>query len=203
GQPALLQTAATTTAGTYRIVVGGASATVGNYSVKVTLNAAVESEGETAGSNATPATAQDINGSFVSLRTPLTRAQRGAVLGTTENGFNYAASSVPSSFTDISTTGNRDANAVGSDGTDTLDASQLGGFTFQFFGTTYDSLSFSTNGLISFGVAEPSDLNTDLSTLPPEPVIAPFWSFISNPNDTLGTANRGIFWQTVGSGVNQ
>jgi hypothetical protein len=203
GQPALLQTVATTTAGTYRIVIGGANLTVGNYSVKLTLNAAVETKGLTTGSNATAATAQDINGSFLSLRTPLTRAQRGAVLATTENSVNYAASSVSTSFTDISTTGNRSDNAVGVDGADTLDATQLGGFTFRFFGTTYDSLSFSTNGLISLGVADPNDFNTDLSTSPAEPVVAPFWSLMDNGNVGVGPASSAIYWQTVGSGANQ
>src|SRR5262249_55191309 len=71
------------------------------------------------------------------------------------------------------------------------------------FGTTYDSLSFSTNGLISFGVADPNDTNSDLSTSPAEPVIAPFWGLIENPNFGVGTASRAIYWQTVGSGANQ
>jgi hypothetical protein len=196
-----LETVPTSTAGTSRIVVGGANAAIGNYSVEVTLNAAVETEGVTTGSNATPATAQDINGSFIGLKTPLTRAQRGAALGTTENSLVYAASSIASSFIDISPTGNRSVSAVGRDGTDTLNASQLGGFTFKFFGTTYGSLSFSTNGLISFGVADPEDFNTDLSTSPLEPVIAPFWAQIAIANDSAG--NSGIFWQTIGSGANQ
>jgi hypothetical protein len=203
GQPALLQTVPAQDAGTYAIVVGSANRTVGSYSVKVTLNAAIETEGVTTGSNATPATAQDINGSFVSLRTPLTRAQRGAVLGTTENSVNYAPSSVAPSFVDISSTGNRSTNAVGNDGTDTLDATQLGGFTFRFFGTTYDSLSFSTNGLISFGVADSNDFNTDLSTSPAEPVVAPFWNFMTNPDFGVGPGSRAIYWQTIGSGANQ
>jgi hypothetical protein len=203
GQAALLQTVATTSAGTYQIVIGGANSTVGNYSVELTLNAAIETEGVTTGSNATPATSQDINGSFLTLNTPLTRAQRGAVLGTTENSFNYVASSVAQSFIDISTTGNRSANAVGNDGTDTLDATQLGGFTFNFFGTTYDSLSFSTNGLISFGVADSDEANTDLSTSPLEPVVAPFWNFMENLNIGVGLTSRAIYWQTVGSGANQ
>src|SRR5262249_8982581 len=77
GHPALRQTVRARDAGTYRIVVGGANSTAGGYTVKLTLNAAVETEGVTTGSNATPATAQDINGSLLSLRTPLTQAQRG------------------------------------------------------------------------------------------------------------------------------
>src|SRR5262249_8785161 len=175
----------------------------GNYSVKLTLNAAVETEGVTTGPNATAATAQDINGSFVSLNTPLTRAQRGAVLGTTENSVNYVASSVAPTLIHISTTGNRSVNAVGRDGTDTLDATQLGGFTFKFYGTTYDSVSFSTNGLISFGVEDPEDFNTDLSTSPAEPVVAALWTQLLNLNTGDGVGSRAIYWQTVGSGTSQ
>src|SRR5262249_33724645 len=113
GQPALLQTGPGRAGGTYRVVGRGAPPGRRGASVKLALNAAAETEGVTTGSNATAATAQDINGSFVSLRTTLARAQRGAVLGTTENSLNYAASAVAPSFTDISTTGNRSANAVG------------------------------------------------------------------------------------------
>ena len=151
---------------------------------------AIETEGVTTGSNATPATAQDINGSFLSVKTPLTRAQRGAVLGTTENSFDYVANSVAPSFIDISSTGNRSTNAVQFDGTDTLDATQLGGFTFKFFGTTYDSLSFSTNGLISFGVADPNNFNSDLSTSPAEAVVAPYWTEMDNLDTGVAPEGR-------------
>jgi hypothetical protein len=78
-----------------------------------------------------------------------------------------------------------------------------GSFTFPFFGTTYNSLSFSTNGLISFGAPDPDDVNTDLSTSPAEPVVAPFWNIMGNPDLGVGPGSRAIYWQTVGSGANQ
>ena len=62
----------------------------------------------------------------------------------------YTASPVTVSFTDISSTGTKSINAVGDDTTDTLSPAQLNGFTFPLFGTTYNSVSFSTNGLITF-----------------------------------------------------
>jgi hypothetical protein len=82
GQSALLQTVAAPSGGTYTIVVGGAGATTGNYTVRVVLNAAQEAEDTVAGaSDNTRATAQDIDGSFIALQTPQASAQRGAVLG--------------------------------------------------------------------------------------------------------------------------
>src|SRR5208282_90254 len=55
--------------------------TVGNYTVQVTLNAALDAAAYLAGtSNGTLATAQPIDGSFQSL-SPLSEATRGAVLG--------------------------------------------------------------------------------------------------------------------------
>jgi hypothetical protein len=82
GQKALLQTVAASTGGTYSIVVSGANATVGNYTVQVTLNAALENEGNLAGvTNDTQGSAQNIDGSFVTLQTPQASGARGAVLG--------------------------------------------------------------------------------------------------------------------------
>src|SRR5215475_12991155 len=81
-QPALLQTAAAATGGTYTFTVSGAGGTTGNYSLQVILNSAKESEGTISGAtNNTRATAQDINGSFITLQTSLASASRGAVLG--------------------------------------------------------------------------------------------------------------------------
>src|SRR5262249_58001928 len=82
GQPALLQTAPAATGGTYTFTVSGAGGTTGNYSLQVILNAARELEGTISGAtNNTRATAQDINGSFITLQTSLASASRGAVLG--------------------------------------------------------------------------------------------------------------------------
>ena len=50
---------------TYTVRVGGANGTIGNYRLKVVLNAALESESAGGTSDDTPATAQDVNGSWV------------------------------------------------------------------------------------------------------------------------------------------
>src|SRR5262249_11047771 len=66
-----------------------AGGTTGAYTVQVTLNAALENEGNVPGStNNTRATAQDLSGSFVTLQTPQTTAQRGAVSGGFTDGDN-------------------------------------------------------------------------------------------------------------------
>src|SRR5262245_3727575 len=86
-QPALLQTAPAATGGTYTFTVSGASGTTGNYSLQVILNAARELEGTIPGAtNNTPATAQDINASFITLQSSLASASRGAVLGANAAG---------------------------------------------------------------------------------------------------------------------
>jgi hypothetical protein len=81
GKPALLQTVPTSAGGVYTITVGGAANTAGGYTVQVTLNAALENEAQLGTSNDTQATAQDLNGSFLTLQTPLASTSRGAVLG--------------------------------------------------------------------------------------------------------------------------
>jgi Bacterial pre-peptidase C-terminal domain len=86
GQGAIIQTAATTvaTSGLYTISVTGAGGTTGRYAVRLTLNTAREEEGIRAGASDDGfATAQNIDGSFVSLGGS---ASRGAVLGRTESG---------------------------------------------------------------------------------------------------------------------
>jgi hypothetical protein len=55
----------------------------------------------------------------------------------------------------------------------------LGTHTFNFYGVRYtgnNQLYVSSNGLISFGVSDAAYVNTDLTTSPTEPVIAPLWA---------------------------
>ncbi|HAC91342.1 MAG TPA: hypothetical protein DCF63_12050, partial [Planctomycetaceae bacterium] len=79
GQRALLNTQSVATAGTYTISVSGASGTTGGYGVQLSLNAALEREGQLGGvANSTLATAQDLTESFISLGGTASRA---AVLG--------------------------------------------------------------------------------------------------------------------------
>ena len=95
-------------------------------------------------------------------------------LGT--DAFGYVASS----------TGYEDHSIVGLSGTfpiitaadDTSVQVDLGANTFRFYNTTYtgaNRLFVSSNGLISFGVADSSFSYTNLTTSPTEPVIAVFW----------------------------
>ena len=89
---ALLQTVATTTGGNYSIAVRGDSGTTGAYTVKVTLNAALEEEGVLDGeSNDTRATAQNINDSFIDLNPQGGTADRGAVTGHVTGAANLIA----------------------------------------------------------------------------------------------------------------
>ncbi|MHC4179946.1 MAG: S8 family serine peptidase, partial [Planctomycetota bacterium] len=78
GQQVVLQTIATTGAGTYTVTVGGAG-TAGAYTTQVILNAAVELEEHDGPNNDDMATAQELTGSFVPLGGGL--GQRAAVLG--------------------------------------------------------------------------------------------------------------------------
>ncbi len=81
GQSALLETVPATAAGTYTVTVGGEGGTMGLYTVRLTLNAALERESHGGPSNDTSATAENIDGSFLPL---MKGADRGAVLGTTD-----------------------------------------------------------------------------------------------------------------------
>jgi hypothetical protein len=200
GQNALLQTVAAAEGGSYRIVVGGADSTTGAYSVHVILNAAQEAEGKLAGvDNNSLATAQDIDGSFVQLGT--SDAARGAVLGTIDAG-GYTATAAPSSFVDISSSGSI-STATGDDSSQLLSATQLGGFTFPFFGTNYTSVGFSTNGLITFPTGNSTFTNTNLSASPSQAAIAVLWDDLFNPNTGTGAASSRIYWQVIGAGADQ
>jgi hypothetical protein len=202
GQRALIQTVGTAAGGTFTITVGAAGGTTGEYSVQVFLNAAQEVEGTLAGAdNNTPAAAQDLGPSFVTLSTPQAGAARGAVLGRTD-GVSYAAAAVTPTSVDISTTGNV-STATGDDSAQMLGAGQLAGFTFPFFGTTYTAIGFSTNGLITFPTGNTSFSNTDLSTAPPQAAIAALWDDLFNPDTGTGPTGSRIFWQVVGSGAGQ
>ena len=70
GQEAVIQTVAAATAGTYTFTVDGVGGTTGTYTLKITLNAALESENHGGPSNGTAATAQDLNSSAVALADP-------------------------------------------------------------------------------------------------------------------------------------
>ncbi len=197
GQPAIIQVAPSTTAtGTYQIVVGGASSSTGVFTAQVVLNAALEQEGRISGaSNNSLATAQNIDAAFTNLTTSLASAQRAAVLGQTDAFAGYTVTSPSFSFEDISTTGTAVSFVYPYYDSEIVPI----GFTFPIYGISYTNLYVSTSGLISFGVAEPSYSNTDLSTSPSEAVIAPFWDYLY----VGGASDSKAVYQVVGSGANQ
>src|SRR5262249_55897320 len=83
GQDVVLQTVPVTAGGLYTVTLSGAANTTGGYTAQAILNAAQETEGHGGAANNTLATAQNIDGSFLSLGGS---SSRGAVLGTTDTG---------------------------------------------------------------------------------------------------------------------
>lgn len=113
--------------------------------------------------------------------------------------FDYISMEVPFQFEDISATGTRVLA-----GADDVTASVALGFTFNFFGTDYRDISWSPNGLMSFGGTNSQFRNIDLTTTAPLgdlPSIAPLWDdwqFFSEGTDatyfqTLGTPGEQRF----------
>jgi hypothetical protein len=201
---AILETIPATTSGVYTIVAGSAAATSGNYTIQVVLNSAEELERHASQPiNSSLATGQNLDAAFVALQSSPLNASRAAVTGTTDGTPAYTAAAVTPAFTDISTTGNLSAGAVGDNAADTLSSAQLAGFTFPFYNVVYNSLSFSTNGLISFTTTDTASTNTDLSASPVEAVIAPLWDDLVIDNSGSGSASRNVFWQVTGSGASQ
>ncbi|MEE8450487.1 MAG: pre-peptidase C-terminal domain-containing protein [Thermoguttaceae bacterium] len=85
GQRALLQTLPATIDGTYTIEVGAMPGSGGLYMVQLILNAAVEVEEQGGPSNDDPATAQDLDATFLTLGDG--PGERGAVLGSLPMAF--------------------------------------------------------------------------------------------------------------------
>ena len=197
GEAVLVSPTQTTVPGVYRINVSGLNQTVGDYALRLVLNAGIESESVVAAvTNNVIANAEELAATSISLVSTLSQSRRMAIVGGTDLP---GVQPVTPSFIDISTTGNRSSTAVGDDEFATLSSGQLSGFTFPFYGTTYSSLSFSTNGLITFGSGSLEYLNGDLSANPTQAAIAVLWDDLNIDNTGTGTASRAIFWQVVGS----
>jgi len=196
-QSALLQTAPAPTGGTYTFTVSGAGGATGNYSLQVILNAAKESEGTISGAtNNTLGAAQNIDGSFIKLRTSLASAQRGAVNGFTDSA-NYSASAVAPVFEDISGTGTVIPQLTN---VDDVSVSIPIGFTFPFYGAPNTTVFVSSNGLLTFGTANPGFVNADLTTTPPQAAISTFWDDLLTSG---GQPGSNVFFQVLGSGPDQ
>ncbi|MCL4205187.1 MAG: cadherin repeat domain-containing protein [Pirellulaceae bacterium] len=98
--------------------------------------------------------------------------------------FGYHATRVDAGFVDISATGQRlfeDGAATGVE----LTVAELPGFEFEFYGTTYDSIHLSLDGILSFG-----ELVFDSpGFLPEAATIAPFWS-----SAQISADEDGVYW---------
>ena len=146
---------------------------------------------------ATPViTAQNIDSSFITLSTPQVSAERGAVLGQTDLSTTYTASVVPFAFEDISATG---TVLTGLTNQDDAIATILG-FNFPFFGVTNASVSVSSNGLLTFGGGNTSGVNSDLTVLPPQAAIAPFWDNLHTGGGVVGS---NVLFQIIGTGADR
>ena len=112
-----------------------------------------------------------------------------------QDAYGYTATnSVPYSYLDISGTGTSVLSNT-DDGSATLALP----FGFRFYGTTYNSVCVSSNGLIAFGGCPTDDMTTrDLTAQPTPgnlPVMAPFWMDLSFAVPGSGA----LSYQTLGS----
>jgi subtilisin family serine protease len=88
GSDALVQATPAVTAGTYTLTVSGAAGTTGGYTVQVLVNSAVEAAAHAGPSDGTPATAQPLGPSFVSLGQG---ADRAAIQGSFAGGSDFTS----------------------------------------------------------------------------------------------------------------
>ncbi|HVK13969.1 MAG TPA: pre-peptidase C-terminal domain-containing protein, partial [Gemmataceae bacterium] len=170
-------------AGTYYARVAGSAVGGADYSLVVTRNAAFDTEGNDSLATAQPLTSPEVGGRQWAL---------GAI---TPGG--YQATAVPFGFEDISGTGQGVLGGT-DDSSFNLSVAALNGFEFGFYGQTYTTLSFSTNGKITLNGVNSAYSNTNLTTYPPEATIAPLWDDL----ETLTNAGA-VYWQVLGTGGDQ
>lgn len=117
---------------------------------------------------------------------------------TSPDSYGYTATDeIPFTFQNIAGTGTRVLGGV-----DDSAASANLGFNFNFYGTNYSSVSFSSNGLITFGGSTSQYSNTDLTTSGPSgnlATIAPFWDDLQ----FFGGGTDAVYYQTVGTAGSQ
>ena len=112
------------------------------------------------------------------------------------DAFGYTATdAVAFSFVDISGTGTQ--RLAGTDDTATTESM---GFNFDFYGTTYNSISWSTNGLLTLGGTNANFSNVDLTTTSPSsdlPSIATLWDDWNF--NALNPGSDATYFQTLGA----
>ena len=182
GAATSLQIVAIASDGTYRLTVSGLSGTTGNYTISVYLNAAVSPTASGAGPNHTLQTAENIDGSFLSLAGS---AQRAAVTSPAAvlagpNAFGYSAVTIAPQFDDISSTGTPIAFFTPTANLSTqLGPSIPAGISFPFYGTTYNTIYVNPHGVITLAKLAVNGTNTNLSSSPTVATIAPLWDNIT------------------------
>ena len=109
----------------------------------------------------------------------------------------YQSFAAPYGFEDISETGELILANIDGD-TETLTSSDLGDFTFEFYGETLDELHINLNGLITFDAPFNFD-NDEISGLD-GPAVAAFWDSLTNEG---GNGAGAAFWEVRGVGDDQ
>jgi subtilisin family serine protease len=200
-QDALINSQPIVTGGVYRIELSALAGTSGRFRLQVVLNAALELEQHTSQTNNDLATAQELESAFRDLGAGAAIAGvlgRGGSRSAISDGYGYEALSVPFEFQDISITGSRRLTGVDDSFTE-LTAADLNGFSFNFYGTTYNNLFFSSNGLVTFGGGQYEYTNGPLFDDPFFPTIAAYWDDLV----TFTYPDSGVYWQVVGAGDQQ
>jgi cysteine-rich repeat protein len=126
----------------------------------------------------------------VSLTLPV-RAAWATTIG--PDAFDYTATdSVSFAFEDITSTGTRVLS-----GADDSSVTEPLGFTFPFYGQSFNTVSFSSNGLMTFQAGNSEFSNTDLTTSfsPSEACIAVFWDDLQ----FFQTGADAVYFATAGS----
>ncbi len=182
GASTSLQTIAITADGIYTLTVSGLGGTTGNYAISVYLNDVVSPTASGAGPNRALQTAQNIDGSFLSLDGSAERAAVTSPAGVLAgpNAFGYSAITISPQFDDIVSTG----TSIGFFTPTAKLPTQLGpsipsGISFPFFGPTYNTVFVNPHGLITLSRESVGGSNTDLSAAPTAATIAALWDNIT------------------------
>jgi len=109
--------------------------------------------------------------------------------------FGYGSLQAPFAFEDISASGTRVLTNA-----DTKSFSASLGFTFNFYGRSYGDVSFSEDGLVTFGGTSTDFSNDDLTSAAPSgnfPTIAVLWDDWSTRTNVNPGADA-VYYQTLG-----